>query len=334
MRIFLTGGTGMIGQRLVGRLLARGDQVVVVSRSADAARRDPAFRGVRVVGGNPAVAGAWQDEVDGSDAVVNLAGHNVFAERWTATARARIRDSRVYATDQLVAATRNARVRPTVFVAGSAIGYYGSRGDEALTEASPSGGEFLAVVCRELEAAAAPVADLGCRLATIRTGVVLGRDQGALGAMVPLFRWGGASPVGSGANALSPARGAQWLSWIHLDDIVGLFLLAIDNPLATGPINGTAPDPARNIDFSRALAHAVHRPLLPFGPPNLLLKLILGGVADTLTTGQRVIPARALELGYRFQHPDLAEAIRSALSGPRPSRLDRPSQRAAGSPAA
>ena len=322
MQIFVTGGTGMIGRPLVARLRDRGDRVVVVSRSADAARRDPAFRGIRVVPGDPAAPGPWQDEVDGVDAVVNLAGQNIFERRWTAAVRAQIRDSRVYATENLAAAVRQARSRPGIFVQGSAVGYYGSRGDERLTEAEPYGTDFLAAICRELEDAAAPVAGLGARLAMIRTGVVLGRGQGALGVMAPLFRWGGAAPVGGGGHWLRPARGQQWLSWIHLDDIVGLFLLALDHPEATGPINGTAPEPARNVDFARALAKAVHRPMLPIGPPDALLDLLLGGVARSVTTGQRAVPDRALALGYRFERPDLADAIRVALRGPGSARRE------------
>lgn len=316
MRIFLTGGTGMIGRPLLDRLRGRGDEVTIVSRSADAIRRDPSYRGVRVVPGDPTMAGRWQDEVDGADAVFNLAGHNIFAERWSGRVRARIRDSRVYTTENLVAAVRGARARPSVFIQGSAVGYYGHCGDERLTEADPSGADFLAVACRELEQAAAPVAELGIRLASVRTGVVLGRGQGALGVMVPIFRWGGAAPVGSGGRPWHPGRGRQWISWIHLDDIVGLFQLALDRPEAAGAINGTAPEPVRNVDFARELARALHRPMLPIGPPDLLLSLMLGGVAGTVTTGQRTVPARALALGYSFEHPDLAEAIRSALRGP------------------
>ena len=314
MRIFMTGGTGMIGRRLATRLRDRGDEVTIVSRSADETRRRPKFRGIRVVPGDPTGPGAWQDEVDGGDAVVNLAGHNIFAERWNRAVRVKIRDSRVHATDHLVGAIQDARRRPSVFVQGSAIGYYGPRGDEELTEAAGSGADFLAVVCRELEDAAQPASDLGLRLATIRTGVVLGRGEGALGVMGPLFQWGGAAPVGGGGNPFRPGRGLQWLSWIHLDDIVGLFLLALDQPGARGPINGTAPEPARHVDFARALARALHRPLLPVGPPDLVLDLMLGGVARSVTTGQRVIPAQALALGYRFEHPEVAEAIRSALA--------------------
>lgn len=316
MRVFLTGGTGMIGRPLVARLRERGDEVVVVSRSSDQVRRDPSFRGVRVVPGNPSQAGDWQSEVSGCDAVVNLAGHNIFADRWTSPVRAKIRDSRVHAVDQLVRAVEAARDRPTVFVQGSAIGYYGATGDEPLDEGAASGSDFLAVVCREGEDASRPVEALRLRLATIRTGVVLGRGQGALGVMAPLFRWGGAGPVGSGGHPLRPARGLQWLSWIHLDDIVGLFLLAIDDARADGPINGTAPTPCRNIDFSRALARAVHRPCLPIGPPDALVRLLVGGVAASIVQGQRVVPTRALALGYAFRHADLDEAIRSALRGP------------------
>ena len=320
MRIFLTGGTGMIGRPLVRRLRARGDEVVVVSRSADAIRREAEFRGVRVVPGDPGVAGPWQDEVDGVDVVVNLAGHNLFAERWSPPVRAKIRDSRVLAVDHLIEAIRAARARPAAFVQGSAVGYYGATGDEELDESGPSGSDFLAVVCREGEGAARAAADLGLRLATVRTGVVLGRGQGALGVMAPAFRWGGAAPIGGGTgHPLRPGRGQQWVSWIHLDDIVGLFLLAIDDPGAAGPINGTAPMPARNVDFARALARAVHRPMLPVGPPDVLLRLMLGGVSSAVTTGQRALPRRALSLGYRFEHPELDEAIRSALRGSSPA---------------
>ncbi len=245
---------------------------------------------------------------------MNLAGQNLFAKRWTPAIRNQIRASRLDSTDNLVTAIEQARDRPSVFVQGSAIGYYGHTGDEELSESAGSGTDFLAVGCRQMEAAARPVEGLGLRLATIRTGVVLGKGQGALGVMVPVFRWGGGAPLGSGGNWLRPGRGMQWLSWIHIDDIVGLFLLAIDNPIAHGPINGTAPQPVRNCDFSRLLAQVLHRFCLPIGPPDLLLKLILGEVADAVIHGQRVVPTKALDLGFQFAHPDAAEAIRSALN--------------------
>ncbi len=317
MRVFVTGGTGMIGRRLVRRLTERGDVPVILSRKADEARRNPAIRGLTVVGGDPTHPGDWQDAVDGCDAVVNLAGQNVFGARWNAEIKRKIRDSRVYGAEHVVGAIARARRKPTILVQGSAVGFYGATGDEELTEASPSGSDFLAVVCRELEDAARPAEAMGVRLATIRTGVVLGKGEGALGIMAPLFKIpGAAAPVGNGGHPFRPARGLQWLSWVHVDDIVGLFLLGLDHPDARGPINGTAPTPARNVDFSRALAKAVHRPMLPFGPPDSALGLILGEVARVVTTGQRALPARALALGYVFQYPDLALAIRAALNPP------------------
>src|SRR3954451_2189237 len=156
MRVFVTGGTGLIGRHLVQKLLARGDQAVVLSRRADTVRRNPAMRPVQVVQGDPSVAGGWDSALDGCDAVVNLAGHNLFAQRWNAEVKRTIRDSRVYATENLVAAAAKARSRPGVLVQGSAIGFYGPHGDETLTEESPSGSDFMAVVCREWEEAAAP----------------------------------------------------------------------------------------------------------------------------------------------------------------------------------
>lgn len=325
MRVFVTGGTGMIGRHLVARLVARGDDPVLLTRRPDEARRNPAWRGLRVVGGDPGRPGPWQGEVDGCDAVVNLAGENVFGGgRWNAERKARIRDSRVHAADQLVAAVRKAGRKPGVFVQGSAIGYYGASGSEPATEATPSGPDFLAVVCRELEDAARPVESLGARLASVRTGVVLEKGQGSLKVMTPIFRWlpGGAAPVGGGDKGpFGLATGAQMMSWIHIDDIVGLFLLALDRDDARGPINGTAPHPASNFDFSRALAKVLRRPFLKVGPPDVLLRALFGEIADTITKGRAVLPARAEALGYRFLFPDVAGALEDVF---RRKREDSP----------
>ena len=317
MRVFITGGTGTIGRRLARRLKERGDQPVILSRNSDEARRKPALRGLQVIAGDPSNEGPWQEEVDGADAVVNLAGQNVFGGRWDADYKRKIRDSRVLATEQVVAAISGARSRPKVLVQGSAIGYYGPRNDEVIKEGTPPGSDFLASVCREQEDAARPVEKLGTRLATIRTGVVLAKGEGALGVMTPIFKWGGASPVGNGGHPYSLGKGKQWMSWIHLEDIVGLFLLALDNASARGPINGTAPNPARNVDFSRELARILKRPFLPVGPPDLLLRVVLGETAHVVTTGQRVLPGRAEELGYHFQYPDLAEALDAVFAAPK-----------------
>lgn len=316
MRVFLTGGTGLIGRRIVERLIARGDEPLILSRKADEARRNPALRPLRVIQGDPTVAGAWEEAIDGCDAVINLAGHNLFDGRWGAEVKHKIRDSRVYATERVASAIVAASARPATLVQGSAIGYYGTHDDEELTEDSPSGSDFMARVCREWEEATGPAEAKGVRVATIRTGVVLAKGAGALGVMGPIFKFGGGSPVGSGGK-LGPAKGEQWMSWIHLDDIAGLFLTALDNPSATGPINGVAPNPVRNADFSRALAKALHRPMLPIGPPDFVLRTMLGEVADIVTKGQKVLPRRAEALGYRFAFPTLPEALADVFAKPK-----------------
>ncbi|MDX2035969.1 MAG: TIGR01777 family oxidoreductase [Isosphaeraceae bacterium] len=319
MRVFITGGTGLIGRRLTQRLIERGDAPVILSRRSDEVRRNKSMRGISVVQGDPTVAGSgWEEHVEGCDAVVNLAGHNLFANRWSTTVKRTIRDSRVLATENLVKAVRDSVQKPGVFVQGSAIGFYGAHGDEELNEDSPCGSDFMARICREWEDAAKPAEGLGARLAIVRTGVVLAAGEGALGVMTPIFKWlpGGAAPVGSGEKATSPASGKQWMSWIHLDDIVGIILLALDNAEARGPINGTAPNPARNVDFGKALAKVLKRPFVPVGPPDVMMRTILGEVADVVIKGQKVLPAKALALGYRFAYPELLEALRSALAPP------------------
>jgi uncharacterized protein (TIGR01777 family) len=320
MRVFITGGTGLIGRHLARDLIGRGDAVVVLSRDAARARSQPLLRGAELVEGDPVRPGPWTSALDGCDAVVHLAGYNVFARRWSAEVKTLIHGSRVLSTQTLVSAMAHAAPRPRVLVAGSATGYYGPRGDELLTEADAPGDDFLARVCVEWEGAALAAEAPGVRVARVRTGVVLDPDEGALATMVPLFKWvpGGAAPVGSGGGLVG--TGGQWMSWIHRDDIVGLFRFALDTADASGALNGTAPNPVRNVEFSRALARVVHRPFLPFGPPDFLLKAALGEVAQVVTNGQRVLPARALELGYAFRFPTLDGAL-ADLFGRAPSRV-------------
>lgn len=315
MRVFLTGGTGLIGRNIAHRLAARGDEPVILSRKADETRRDRSMRSLRVVQGDPTTSGDWEHEIDGADAVINLAGHNLFAERWNDSVKHKIRDSRVLSTEQIVRAIASASVKPKVLVQASAIGFYGPHDDEELTEQSPSGTDFMAKTCREWEDAAHPAEALGVRVALIRTGVVLAKGQGALGVMTPIFKIpGGAAPVGSGHHPFLPAKGKQWMSWIHIDDIAGIFLAALDNPAASGPINGTAPNPVQNVEFSRTLAKTLWRPMLPIGPPDVLLRLLLGEVAEVVTKGQRVLPTKAQSLGYHFAYPTLAEALKQIFA--------------------
>jgi uncharacterized protein (TIGR01777 family) len=268
-------------------------------------------------------------EVDGCDAVVNLAGHNIFEGRWNAETKQKIRDSRVYAAQHVAAAIKQASHRPKVLVHGSAIGYYGYHGDEKLDESSPSGSDFLAVVCRETEQACESVESLGVRRAIIRTGVVLARGEGALKIMTPLFKFGPGVPIGSGKGFVG--RGAQWMSWIHIDDMVGIIQLAIDNEAATGPINGTSPQPVTNAEFAQTLSAVLRKPhspwrfYLPVGPPDAFLRLVMGEVAGVIAKGQRVLPARALALGYQFKYPSLVGALQAifaaqpAPAAPRPA---------------
>jgi uncharacterized protein (TIGR01777 family) len=321
MRVLITGGSGLIGRHLAKTLLDRGHQAVILSRRADSVRRNPEMWPFQVVPGDPTAPGHWQAEVEGCDAVVNLAGHNIFADRWTAQIKAKIRDSRVYSAQHLVAAIKRASHPPKVLVQGSAIGFYGPHGDEELDESSPSGTDFLAVVCREAEEATESVESLGVRRAIVRTGIVLARGDGALKVMTPLFKLGPGVPVGGGKDFLG--RGSQWMSWIHVDDVVGIFQLAVESGAATGPINGTAPNPVTNAEFARTFSSVLRKPhtpwrvYLPVGPPDALLKLVLGEVAGVITSGQRVLPAKALALGYSFKFPHLAEALRDVFA-PKP----------------
>ena len=239
MRVFIAGGTGLIGRGLAKALLDSGHQAIILSRNADAVRRDRAMWPYQVVAGDPTQPGRWQDEIDGCDAVVNLAGHSIFADRWSAEIKRKIRDSRVFSAEHLVTAIKNARSRPKVFVQGSAIGYYGPEGDQDLTESSPSGTDFLAVVCRECEDVSRSIDQLGVRRAIVRTGIVLAPNAGALKLMTPIFKLGPGAPIGSGGGLV--AKGDQWMSWIHLDDIVGIFKLTLEKAGAAGPLNGTAP---------------------------------------------------------------------------------------------
>jgi uncharacterized protein (TIGR01777 family) len=319
MKVLITGGSGLIGRHLARGLLDDGHLPLILSRQSDVIRRKPEFRPYQVIQGDPTAEGPWQDEVNGCDAVVNLAGHNLFSERWNQEVKRKIRDSRVYGTEHVVAAIKRARNRPKVLVQASAIGFYGPHADEDLDESSPSGSDYLAVVCREWEQASEPVTDLGVRRAVVRVGVVLAPGEGALAFMTPIFKLGPGAPVGSGGS-LGPAKGRQWMSWIHIEDIAGVLRLAIENPEASGPINGTSPHPVRNAEFSKTLSNVLWKPytpwrfFVPMGPPDAVLQLMLGEVASVITAGQKVLPSKALALGYQFKFPELADALRNIFT--------------------
>ena len=300
MKVTVTGASGLIGSRLVRALRARGDEVTVLSRNPGRAAQE---LGVSAMAWDPLEGPAPAAALAGRDAVVHLAGENV-AQRWTAKAKASIRASRETGTRNLVEGLRTADPRPATLVSSSAVGYYGPRGDEVLYESASPGGDFLAEVCVAWEREAERASELGVRVVRIRTGVVLDRRGGALGRMLPFFRAGVGGAV---------AGGRQYMPWIHADDVVGLYLAAIDDAALSGPVNASAPEPVTNGEFSRALGRALRRPaILPV--PSAALRLLYGDMAEIVTEGQRAVPRRALEHGYRFEHPQLDEALRDALA--------------------
>ena len=300
MRVTVTGATGLIGTKIVAALRERGDEVTVLSRRPADARR---MLGVEAVGWHPETEPAPADGLAGRDGVVHLAGEPI-AQRWTPESKERIRSSRELGTARLVEGLEVSNPRPGVLVSASAVGYYGARGDERLGEDAPPGAGFLASVCEAWERAAGAAAGLGMRIVSLRTGVLLDRDDGALARMLPPFRLGVGGPV---------AGGHQYISWIAPDDLVRLYLAALDEPGWSGPINATAPEPVTNREFAHALGRWLHRPaLLP--TPAFALRALYGEMASVVTTGQRALPVRATEHGFKFRYPAIDGALAAALS--------------------
>jgi uncharacterized protein (TIGR01777 family) len=303
MRVFLTGATGLIGTPIIHRLRERGDTPVVLTRDARSAGQKLG-QGLELVEGNPQQPGDWQRSVDGCQGIINLVGEPLFGRRWNDRQKQVLRDSRVLSTQNVVAAIAAAADKPRVLVNASAIGYYGDVPEGELTEKAPPGEDYLSRLCADWEAASLPAAQHGTRVAQVRIGVVLDKHEGALKQMLLPFKLGLGGPVG---------WGRQWVSWIHLDDIVGIFLAALDNPQAVGPVNGTGPEPVRNRDFSKSLAKALHRPCL-FPVPPVAVRALFGEVAMVVTGGQKVLPAKAQDLGYQFRYAN-CDAAMQALFG-------------------
>lgn len=296
MRVLITGGSGFIGQALTRALLARGDQVVIVSRTPERVRTQA---GLACVSGLMRVQGVI-------DAVVNLAGAPIVGRRWTDARKQLLRDSRIDTTQALVDWMRRSDAPPSTLISGSAIGYYGSHRDEVLDESAAVDVGFPHELCRDWEQAALEAGDLGVRVCVIRTGVVLGQG-GALAKMLPAFRMGMGGPIGNGE---------QWMSWIHLDDEVGAILYLLDNPSLQGPFNLTAPEPVTNEVFSRTLAGALKRPAFTRVPATMM-KLLLGEASELLVEGQRVVPRNLNTAGYVFKYPQLQAALKDVLKSTR-----------------
>jgi uncharacterized protein len=300
MKILITGATGLIGRAICRRLADEAHQIVVLSRrpeSAEVVEGAKVFRWEPALG--PPESGAWE----GVDAVIHLAGEPVAASRWTDEQKRRIRDSRVMGTRHLLAGIREATDRPKILVSGSAVGFYGNRGDEHLDERSAPGQGFLPEVCRQWESEALRGQEMGVRVVLVRTGVVLSTNGGALEKMLLPFKLGLGGRMGDGS---------QWFPWIHIDDIAGIFCHALFSTGVRGPINGVAPGIVSNREFTNELAAALRRPVI-FSVPELVLKIVMGEMAEVILDSQHVIPRVALDSGYRFRFQMLRPALRSLL---------------------
>ncbi len=333
MRVFIAGGSGLIGRDLAKSLLNAGHQPVILSRHADAVRRDRVMWAYQVIPGDPTTAGAMarrgrrmrcgRQPGRPRHFQPNAGMLRSSARFATAVSTARRTWSQRSRTPTLVPRS-SSRARPSATTARGAT--------KRSPRSSPSGNDFLAVVCRECEDVSRSIESLGVRRAIVRTGIVLAPAAGALKIMTPIFKLGPGAPIGSGGGLV--AKGDQWMSWIHVDDIVGIFRLSIDNDGASGPLNGTAPNPVRNSEFAKTFSSVLKKPYtpwrfyLPVGPPDGMLRLVLGEVATIITTGQKVLPAKPLALGYQFKYPQLAEALRAIFTAapapPRPAAHARP----------
>ena len=294
MTIVIAGGSGFLGRRLAKRLTSEGHRVIALSRR-------PSGRGTEIAWQPDGNAGALPRDLEGVDAVVNLAGENIADKRWTAARKAALKNSRILSTRTLGRAVAACAHPPGVFISGSAIGYYGPRGDEPVTESTAAGSDFLARLCVEWEAEARKVESAATRLVIVRTGLPLDRDEGALGKMLLPFKLCLGATLGSGD---------QFMPWIHVDDWTAMVSWLIQNDRVVGVFNATAPAPVTNRTFTHTLGRVLHRPAILHAPA-FVLQAALGEMASVLLGGQRVLPAAAEQHGFRFSHRALEPALES-----------------------
>jgi uncharacterized protein (TIGR01777 family) len=292
--IVIAGGSGFLGQKLAKRLEAEGHRTITLSRR-------PSAEGNQIAWQPDGRAGALPRHLDGADAIVNLAGEGIADKRWTAARKEALRLSRIFSTRTLVRATAECARPPKTFISGSAIGYYGPRGDEPVAESTPQGTDFLARLCVDWELEARQVESRSTRLAIVRTGLALDRDGGALKKMLLPFKLALGATLGSGD---------QYMPWIHADDWTAMVSWLIQNDRATGAFNATAPEPVTNRTFTHTLGRVLHRPAV-FHAPAFVLRAALGEMASMLVHGQRVVPAAAEKIGFRFAYRTLEPALES-----------------------
>lgn len=298
MKVFMTGGTGFVGSYLSRELVQKGHDITILTRRDKPPAAAP---GISFITGDPTQEGPWMGAVPEHDWIINLAGASIFS-RWSEAYKQEVYDSRIRTTRNLVIALAQGD-RRQLFCSTSAVGYYGPRGDEVLTEDSPQDSYFLAKLSEDWEAEALKARELGIRVVITRFGIVMGRGGGALGQMAPMFKRFLGGPLGSGQ---------QWFSWIHQADHTRAFSFIQAHPEIHGPVNLTAPNPVRNRELSRALGKALHRPaFLP--APAFMMRLILGEMAGALLTGQRVIPKKLMDAGFKFNFPTIEEALKDLL---------------------
>jgi uncharacterized protein len=300
MNVFMTGGTGFVGTYLTKRLLAEGHKVTILTQSLGSAALK--LSGLAYVDGNPTIKGQWQDAVKEHDVIINLAGASIFS-RWTPEQKKILLESRIETTRNLVSALPD-NAKDITFFSTSAVGYYGFHEDEELTENMPAGNDFLARLAYDWEQEALRAKDKGARVIITRFGIVLGKNGGALGQMIPMFKYFLGGPLGNGR---------QWFSWVHMHDLAEAFIFLLQHQKINGAVNLCSPQPLRNIDLGRSIGKILRRP--SFIPaPGFMIKLILGEFGSVLLKGQRVIPRRLLDAGFQFRYANIEEALRSIIT--------------------
>jgi uncharacterized protein len=299
MNVFMTGGTGFVGTYLAKRLISEGHKVTILTQPLGSAKIK--MDGLAYLDGNPTIKGKWQESVKEHDVIINLAGASIFS-RWTPEQKKILRESRIETTRNLVSALPADASKITIF-STSAVGYYGFHEDEELIENMAEGNDFLARLAYDWEQEALRAQDKGARVVITRFGIVLGKNGGALGQMLPLFKYFLGGPLGNGR---------QWFSWVHMHDLVEAFIFLLQHPEINGAVNLSSPEPVRNVDLGRAIGKILHRP--SFMPaPGFMIKLILGEFGSVLLKGQRVIPRRMLDAGFKFKYPNIEEALKSII---------------------
>ncbi len=301
-RIVVTGATGLIGKKLVNALIDRGDELIIFGR--DAGKAKSIFpKAKEYVKWDYRKPDLWKSKLDNSNSVIHLAGINLFSKRWNESFKREVIESREVSTRNLVEAIKSCANKPEVFISASGIGYYGDCGETILDEKSPKGNDFLADVCEVWESEAAKIEEAGVRSVRIRTGLVLSTEDGALKQMLPTFKFFIGGPLGNGK---------QWSSWLHIDEIVGIYMHAIDNNKLRGAVNAASPNPVRMKELAKMLGKVLNRPSL-FPVPKFLLKLVVGEAAEVVTASQRIDVKKLLNSGYQFKFTELRKALENLL---------------------